>query len=138
VPLRRRAPWWILAVLVVIWFVSNGFENDQLLVRVIGLAMFIVTPVAVVALIAAHVAMRSSWRAQIIERVRRASGLTLSGGEAQRFADAVESMQQAVNPFADVREPPASVTVSLHAHPGRVLRIEHRGSAPNYAAVVAD
>lgn len=136
-PLRRSVPWWILGVLAVVWFLSHGFENDQLGVRVIGLAAFVVTPLAIIALVAAHVALRSSWQAQIIERVRQSSGLTLSGSEARRFAESVESMQHAVSPFADVREAPAPVRIAMLAHPDTILRVEHRGETPRYAAVVS-
>ena len=128
-------PWWILVVLLVAWFISAGFSDSSPVMRVIDLASFVLTPVAVIALTTLHFALRSSRRTQIIELVRRASTLTLNPHEAGEFLRAVDVITTHFQP-RDVREPPPEISIPVMMHPGMTLRLEYRGTPPHYAAVI--
>ena len=116
------------------WFVSIGFTADVVM-RIVSLVVFAATPIAVVALTTVHFTLRSSWRAQTIELVQRASGVRLTPHEAGRFLAAVQEITTHYRP-RDVREPPPDIEIPLIMHPGTTLRLEYRGAQPHYAALV--
>ena len=136
-PREPRVPWWVLGVLIVVWFVFNGFAGDQLLARTVTLVVFFATPVALIALVTTYFALRASWHAQTIERVRQASGLTISAREARRFAAAVEEITLHFSGRDPSRVAPEPVEIPLSAHAPASLRIEWRQGAPRYAAVIS-